>query len=169
VRRSEQKLAARRRAGEQLSLLCACGKKPIELKTFGCCHACYDRRQHSLRCFGGLRERVLKRDRYRCRACGARGHLVVHHRDRSNAPALLVTLCIRCHTRIHCGSGLRHWLAGTLLRLWRELHRRDPVQLQLVLSNAAKKDSVGPGSVGTMSLFRSQRGIITEVAKDLLL
>jgi hypothetical protein len=56
-------------AGGQLALLCSCGK-PIELKRLGCCRSCYDRRQHSLRFFGGLRERVLKRDRFRCRACG---------------------------------------------------------------------------------------------------
>jgi hypothetical protein len=157
VRRSEPKFAARRRAGEQLSLLCACGKKVIELKTLGCCHACYDRRQYSLRFFGGLREKVLERDRYRCRACGARGRLVVHHRDGSNAPELLVTLCIRCHTRIHCGSGLRHWLAGTLLRLWRELHRRAPVQLQLEFNHATNKGtsrgSVETAAVAIMPLF----------------
>ena len=92
-----------------------------------------------MRFFGGLREKVLERDRYRCRACGGRGRLVVHHRASSNSSALLVTLCIRCHTRIHRGSGLKHWLAGTLLRLWRELHRRAPVQLRLEFNHAANK------------------------------
>jgi hypothetical protein len=154
VRRAEQKLAVRRRTGEQL---CACGKKPIELKTFGCCRACYDRRQHSLRFFGGLRERVLRRDHYRCWAGGARGRLVVHHRAGSNAPDLLVTLCVRCHTRIHRGSGLRHWLAGTLLRLWRERHRRDPVQLQLEFNHTANKgtaiESVDTVASAIMPLF----------------
>jgi hypothetical protein len=133
---------AGQRAGEQLSFLCACGKKSIGLKTLGCCRSCYDRRHHSLRFFRGMRERVLERDRLRCRACGARSHLVVHHRDGSNEPDGLVTLCIRCHTRIHCSSGLRHWLSGTLLRLWRELHRRDPVQLQLAFKNAARNTAV---------------------------
>jgi hypothetical protein len=95
--------------------------------------------------------------------------LVVHHRERSNAPASLVTLCIRCHTRIHCSSGVRHWLSGRLLRLWRELHLRDPVQLQLLFRNTAKKDSVEPASLAIISLFPSPSGIITEVAKDWLL
>ena len=54
----------------QLALLCQCGRT-VELKRFGCCRSCYDRRQHSLRFFGGLRERVIRRDGFRCRACGA--------------------------------------------------------------------------------------------------
>jgi len=106
----EQNLVAVQRAGGQLSFLCACGKKSIELKTLGCCRVCYDRQYHSLRFFGGIRERVLERDRYRCRACGTRSRLVVHHRDGRNEPDLLITLCIRCHTRIHRSSGFRHWL-----------------------------------------------------------
>jgi hypothetical protein len=135
---AEQNRAALWKAGEQLSFLCACGRKAIELKTLGCCRTCYDRRHHSLRFFGGMRERVLARDRLRCRACGAGSRLVVHHRDGSNEPEGLITLCIRCHMRIHRSSGLRHWLSGTLVRLWSELHRRAPLQLQLAFKNAAK-------------------------------
>jgi hypothetical protein len=37
--------------------------KPVELKTLGCCRSYYDRHYRSLRFFGGLRERVLARDR----------------------------------------------------------------------------------------------------------
>ena len=44
-----------------MSFLRSCGKKTIELKTLGCCRSCYDRRHHSLRFFGGLRERVMER------------------------------------------------------------------------------------------------------------
>src|ERR1700687_5844621 len=43
----------------------------------------------------------VERDRFRCRACGAESELLVHHRAGSNAPKILVTLCIRCHIRIH--------------------------------------------------------------------
>jgi hypothetical protein len=39
-----------------------------------------------------MRERVLERDRFRCRPCGAESRLLVHHRDRSNAAKVLVTL-----------------------------------------------------------------------------
>ncbi len=147
----------RRGEGGQLSFLCACGTEPIEMKSLGCCRSCYDRRYHSLRFFGGLRERVLERDRFRCRACGARSPLVVHHRDRRNQPESLVTLCIRCHMRIHRSSGFRYWFSAILMRLWRDLHPRDPVQLQLALKNAAKKHTSGNSrektSVVTMPLF----------------
>jgi hypothetical protein len=135
-----QDLSVGRRKGHQFSFLCSCGKKPIELKTLGCCRQCYDRRHHSVRFFGGMRERVLERDRFRCRGCGERRRLLVHHRDRSNESNLLVTLCIRCHVRIHRSLGIRHWLSGVLLKLWRELHQHDPMQLQLAFGFVAKKD-----------------------------
>ena len=121
---------ARGWGGSQLSFLCPCGK-PIEMKALGRCRRCYDRRQHSLRFFGGLREWVLARDRFRCRGCGARSRLVVHHRDGRNREDLLITLCARCHMRTHRSSGVRHWLSRTLLGLWRELHPHEPAQLQL--------------------------------------
>jgi len=128
-----------RSAGEQLPLLCACGKKPIAVKRLGCCRSCYDRRHHSLRFFSGLRERVLERDRFRCRGCGISSALVVHHRAPDNQTETLITLCIRCHLRVHRSSGSRYWFSRILLRLWRELHRREPVQLQLALENAKKR------------------------------
>ena len=121
-----------------MSFLCPCGKR-IALKALGCCRSCYDRRHHSLRFFGGLRERVMERDRFRCRGCGKRSALVVHHRDRHNRANLLVTLCIRCHIRIHHSSGLRYWFSEMLVRLWRELHPNDPVQLQLTFRKAEKR------------------------------
>jgi hypothetical protein len=122
----------------QLSFLCACGSR-IALKTLGCCRSCYDRRHHSLRFFGGLRERVLERDRFRCRGCGKRSALVVHHRSRHNRANLLVTLCVRCHIRIHRSSGWRYWFSEMLVRLWRELHPNAPIQLQLSFRNADKR------------------------------
>jgi len=124
----------------QLSFLCPCGKR-IALKALGCCRSCYDRRHHSLRFFGGLRERVMERDRFRCRGCGKRSALVVHHRDRHNSANLLVTLCIRCHIRIHHSSGLRYWFSEMLVRLWRELHPNDPVQLQLTFRKAETREN----------------------------
>ena len=84
-------------------------------------------------------ERVLVLDRFRCRGCGKRSALVVHHRDRHNRTNLLVTLCIRCHIRIHPSSGLKYWFSEMLVRLWRELHPNAPIQLQLSLQNVDKK------------------------------
>jgi hypothetical protein len=66
---------------------------------------------------------------------------VVHHRDGLNRANLLVTLCIRCHIRIHRLSGLRYWFSEMLVRLWRELHPNDPVQLQLTFRDAEKKEN----------------------------
>jgi hypothetical protein len=83
----------------------------------------------------------LERDRFRCRGCGKRSVLVVHHRDRRNRTDLLVTLCIRCHIRIHRSSGLRYWFSEMLVRLWRVLHPNDPVQLQLSFRNDPKKEN----------------------------
>jgi len=80
-----------------------------------------------------MRERVLERDRFRCRACGARRGLLVHHRARDNGARALITLCIRCHVRIHRSLGIRYWLSGLLLKLWRELHQHEPMQLRLAL------------------------------------
>jgi hypothetical protein len=101
------------------------------LKVLGCCRLCYQRHYHSVRWFGGLRELIIKRDRFRCRVCGVGRRLVVHHRDERNAKPLLITLCIRCHVRLHRSRRLRYWVPEALLGLWREQHPAVPLQLQL--------------------------------------
>lgn len=161
-----QGLLARGKEGHQLSFFCACSKAPIEMKTLACCRRCYDRRHHSLRFFGGMRERVLERDRLRCRACGGRRRLLVHHRDQSNEPDLLVTLCIRCHVRVHRSLGVRYWLSDLLLKLWRELHQHEPMQLQLALRFVAKGErsehALGQGRGPALALFsehETNRGV----------
>jgi hypothetical protein len=58
--------------------------------------------------------------------------MVVHHRDGHNAQPLLVTLCIRCHVRLHHSLRFRRWVPNALLGLWRELHPGVPLQLQLL-------------------------------------
>ncbi len=58
--------------------------------------------------FGGLRERALRRDKFRCRGCGRRA-VVVHHKDRrgrgnpnpNNVLRNLLSLCRRCHLIVH--------------------------------------------------------------------
>ena len=125
------------RAAGQLALLCGCGKA-VELKRLGCCRACYGRRQHSLRFFGGLRERVIRRDGFRCRACGVSLRLLVHHRARDSDERTLITLCIRCHIRVHRWRWFRHRVSSTLAQLWTELHGGAPFQLQLPLQTASE-------------------------------
>src|SRR5579863_2322485 len=53
-----------------------------------------------------LRQRVLRRDGWRCQACGTMSNLPVHHQQfRSRAGAdtepNLLTLCSACHSSIH--------------------------------------------------------------------
>jgi hypothetical protein len=50
----------------QFALWCPCGDSRTYAK--GRCRRCYDSRRHSLRRFGGRREQVLARDRFRCTA-----------------------------------------------------------------------------------------------------
>ena len=135
--------------GTQLGLLCACGRRPIELKGQRCCRLCYYRQYDSLRWFGGLRDLILKRDRFQCRACGTARRLVVHHRDERNAQPLLITLCIRCHVRLHHSRRFRQWVPEALLELWRELHPRTPLQLQLPFATKMDPPDGGEEDRGT--------------------
>jgi hypothetical protein len=123
-----------------------CGRRPVELKVLGCCRLCYQRRYHSLRWFGGLRELIIKRDRFKCRACGVGRRLVVHHRGEGNAKSLLITLCIRCHVRLHRSRRLRYWVPESLLGLWREVHPAVALQLQLPFAarTRATDETIGP-------------------------
>lgn len=62
------------------------------------------RDKYGLKEWKHLREVILARDGYRCMLCGAREYLHIHHRDgdRTNdAPDNLITLCDRCHSRVH--------------------------------------------------------------------
>jgi hypothetical protein len=113
----------------------------VELKELHCCRPCYCRRYRSLRFFGGLREVVLKRDWFRCRACGASARLVVHHRSGDNQKRRLITLCICCNTRVHRYRALRSWVPEVLVKLWRERHPSEPVQLQLPFWDQRSGDS----------------------------
>ena len=123
----------------QLGLLCSCGRRPVELKGLGSCRLCYYRDYRSIRRFGGLRELVLERDQFSCRACGTPRRLVVHHRSGYNARQFLITLCIRCHVRLHHSRRLRRWVPEVLLALWRELNPSGPLQLQLPLELRASR------------------------------
>lgn len=97
----------------------------------GLCRPCYDRQRRNETYFGGFREQVLARDRA-CRLCVAREKLVVHHRRPGvNRRALQITLCVRCHARLHHRRRLPGFYSDLFLRLWRELHPDWPVQLRL--------------------------------------
>ena len=57
-----------------------------------------------------LRQRVLRRDDWRCQYCGNMSHLEVHHKQfRSHSgddsEGNLITLCCTCHASVHCQAG----------------------------------------------------------------
>jgi hypothetical protein len=81
---AEDRYLENRAEPAQLVQFCGCGWRPMELREPGYWRLCYCRRYRSLRFCGSLREAVLKRDRFRCRACGASARLVVHHRNGDN-------------------------------------------------------------------------------------
>lgn len=54
-----------------------------------------------------LRRKIKERDGNACRSCGSPKNLTVHHRDETKTnhdPSNLITLCIRCHIRLHRGK-----------------------------------------------------------------
>ena len=56
--------------------------------------------------YGELRERVLRRDNWRCQFCGSMTNLEVHHQQfRSHAgedlEPNLITVCAACHSACH--------------------------------------------------------------------
>lgn len=56
--------------------------------------------------YGELRERVLRRDSWRCQFCGSMTNLEVHHQEfRSHSGPdhedNLITLCNDCHGSVH--------------------------------------------------------------------
>jgi 5-methylcytosine-specific restriction endonuclease McrA len=55
-----------------------------------------------------LHNQVLRRDGWRCQACGTMSNLEVHHKEfRSqsgdDSEENLITLCTTCHSSVHCG------------------------------------------------------------------
>ena len=56
--------------------------------------------------YENLRQQVLRRDGWRCQACGTTANLEVHHKElRSQAgddsEQNLITLCVACHALVH--------------------------------------------------------------------
>lgn len=56
--------------------------------------------------YESLRQQILRRDGWRCQACGAMANLEVHHlqfRSHSgdDSEENLITLCAACHSAIH--------------------------------------------------------------------
>jgi hypothetical protein len=119
----------------QSLLFCRCGRDRPTIA--GLCRRCYGARARSRQRFAGGREAVLARDGARCRGCGGREWLSVHHRrPGEHAPEWLITVCAACHARVHRLAAVRRWLPEALLPLWAEQHPQTPLQLQLPLEAA---------------------------------
>ena len=102
----------------------------------GLCRRCYSRHWFDRRFFGGRRERVRERDGGFCQACGHPGRgtraLPVHHRRPGlSQDRYLITVCRRCHVRIHRTRMLLKILPALLVELWREQHPDGVEQLTL--------------------------------------
>lgn len=102
---------------------CVCGRV---CWARGKCRRCYDARRRSEQRFDGQREQTIVRDGGRCRGCSSAIRIVVHHR-----PVGFITLCRRCHPRIHLLYRLPYGLSPVLGMLWAELHRGQPEQMLL--------------------------------------
>lgn len=113
---------------QQHTFWCACGAAQSHAK--GRCRRCYDSHLRSLRRFGGRREQALARDGWRCVSC-AGNPPVVHHRRQGRSLSILITLCSRCHARVHHAPRLLFGMPGILETLWREQHPRQAEQLLL--------------------------------------
>lgn len=106
----------------------------------GMCRSCYGAWLRSKTAFGGLRLQALIRDGKQCVCCGelSRRQILVHHRRPGhNALRLFITLCRRCHVRIHHTRRPRYGMPAFLRDLWRELHCGWPEQRELPLDTAA--------------------------------
>jgi hypothetical protein len=102
----------------------------------------------------------------------ARAPLVVHHRAQRNEAKLLVTLCAGCHMRLHHSYGFRHWLSGTLLRLWREIASVRSGAAPAADEKYRQKEQLGgvPGkSEGNQNACSSKSGMATGDANNSLL
>jgi len=113
------------RAGIQRSLHCRCGRGKV--LALGMCATCYTLKRQDEEYFGGLREQVLRRDGYCCRACGASGRgkrsIVVHHRVPGVSRLhLMISLCPACHAIVSRTRVVRRHMSALLLELWREQH-----------------------------------------------
>lgn len=109
----------------QLVLCCPCGDERVRAR--GLCARCYRERRLNNKRFNGRRDAAIARDGRRCVLCRSE-RLIVHHRNRCE----MVTLCVRCHPRIHRTLRPRFGTFDEATRqLWREQHPDLAEQIEL--------------------------------------
>lgn len=127
--------------GLQTALHCRCGNPKI--LAHGFCSTCYSLKRQDDEYFGGLREKVLERDGYRCRVCDASGRdkrsIIVHHRvPGKSVMSLMISLCPSCHAKVHRTIAVLNEMPALLLILWREQHPDGHEQTTLTFDVKAK-------------------------------
>lgn len=128
----------------QRALHCRCGRGKV--LALGMCATCYTLKRQDEEYFGGLREQVLKRDGYCCRACGASGRekrsIVVHHRVPGVSRLhLMISLCPACHAIVSRTRVMRRPMPPLLVELWREQHPKGHEQAVMSF------EDVGPAAI----------------------
>ena len=122
----------------QRALYCRCGN--LKVLAHGMCATCYTLKRQDEEYFGGLREKVLERDGYRCRVCDASGRdkrsIVVHHRVPGvSLLHLMISLCPGCHAKVGRTKAVLSAMSPLLLELWREQHPQGHEQTTLDFTN----------------------------------
>lgn len=122
------------KGNRQIVMHCPCGNGKV--LALGLCATCYTLKRQDEEYFGGLRETVLERDNYRCRVCDASGRdkrsIIVHHRVPGKSLLhLMLSLCPKCHARVHRTKAVLSAMPPLLLMLWREQHPTGHEQVQL--------------------------------------
>lgn len=108
-----------------------------ELCARGLCRSCYDAAYRDESYFSGCKERVLLRDKRRCRVCGIASGVVHHRKPGVDRDEWLITLCPACHATVERLQELDRYLPPFLIELWREKHPDAAgTQLQFELGEA---------------------------------
>lgn len=94
---------------------------------------------------------MLIRDGRQCQGCAELDErlVLVHHRQRGvNRPRRLITLCRRCHPKVHRALQPRVGWPAILRELWREVHPGLAEQLEFSFYGAIVRREDADGQPG---------------------
>ncbi len=135
----------------QGAMHCRCGNAKII--AHGLCWTCYSLKRQDEAYFGGLREKVLERDSYRCRVCAELPEVdrmcigqspSVHHRVPGVSKLhLMITLCAAHHAQVERLQVATKPMSPLLLTLWREQHPQGHEQKTLLFETHSAPQQPG--------------------------
>ncbi len=135
----------------QRAMHCRCGNAKII--AHGLCWTCYSLKRQDEAYFGGLREKVLERDGYRCRVCAELPEVdrlcigqppSVHHRVPGVSKLhLMITLCAAHHAQVERLQVAAKPMLPLLLTLWREQHPQGHEQKTLLFETPLEAEQPG--------------------------